>query len=370
MTITVKQFGFTPSSGALSNIVDTNVATGWAPSATDLASFTSSFLHASGVPIVAPFACIEFDYGEAVRLPLFLLQTESGSTLGDGMLIGSDTPATSTADVVNSDDVLMGVYTQAQLNAGHVLKTSAFSGDIRKRYYRLCQHALGVPIVSTDGGGPGGSNSQVFDSGSDNFITPDYTNTLVIELWGAAACGGVSGDASDGGDTTCATYSLIAGGGNKSAQAAQNAGPGGTGGTATGGNTLNATGGNGDPPDPTGTLNAGNSGKGGDAPYGGVGGSAVSNGAGGHINGNPGVAPGGGGSGRNNNVSDSGLIFTAAYFKYPGGGSGAYVRHVFTRGVAGSPAPGDPIAYSVGAGAVSPVGDGNGANGRARFSWD
>lgn len=372
MTIIVKQFGFTPASGSLANIVDTNVGTGWAPVATDLSPYTSSFLHASGAPIVAPFACIEFDHGETVRLPLFLLQTESGSTLGDGMLIGSDNPATSVSDVVQAGDVMLGTYTQAQLNAGHVLKTAAFGSDIRKRYYRLCQHALGVPITSATegGGGPGGAFSATFNTGSGSFLTPDYTTTFCIELWGGAACGGMSSNASNGADTTCTTYSLVAGGGNKSSAMAQNVGPGGAGGTATGGNTLNTTGGAGDPPAPTSSLVAGISGKGGDAPHGGSGGGAVSNSGGGRLAGNPGTAPGGGGSGRNDNVTDSGLIIVDAYHKFPGGGSGAYVRHVFIKGVGSPPAVLDPIAWAVGAGAVSPVNDGSGANGRVRFSWD
>jgi hypothetical protein len=131
MTIIVKQFGFTPNEGTLAMIVDDDVATGWSPAATDLASYPASFLRSDGRVISGPFAAIEFDYGEDVRLPMFLLQTEASSTLGDGMLIGSTLPATSPTDVVHDSDTLLGIYTQAELNAGHVLKTRAFDEDIR-----------------------------------------------------------------------------------------------------------------------------------------------------------------------------------------------------------------------------------------------
>jgi hypothetical protein len=298
---------------------------------------------------------------------MFLLQTEASSTLGDGMLIGSTLPATSPTDVVHDSDTLLGIYTQAELNAGHVLKTRAFDEDIRFRYYRLCQHQTGVPIQEPYVPPPSVlGNTQTYDSGADNFVTPNYTSTLIIELWGGAACGGVSTNASDGNDTTCTTYSLTAGKGHKASTAAANSATGaGTGGTPTGGNTANTNGGNGDPPSPASSAE-GFSGKGGDSPNGGFGGDAVTNSGVALLQGNDGRAPGGGGSGRNVLTSIAG----GTYFKYPGGGSGAYVKHVLIRGVAGSPNPGDLIAYSVGAGALSPIGDGDGANGRVKFTWD
>lgn len=370
MTIVVNQFGFTPASGSLANIVDGDVGTGWAPYATDLSPYTASFLHANGTPISLPFAALEFDYGEQVRLPMFLLQVEGPATLGDGMLIGSDLAATSTADVVHESDVLMGIYTKEELNAGQVLKTAAFATDIRKRYYRLCQHGLGVPITADDAppvvpGGGGVSHFQVYDTGSGSFPCPDYTTTFIIELWGAGACGGKSADASDGADTTVSTWTLVAGGGNKASATTPNSGTGfGTGGTATGGNTTNTPGGDGGVPSPAST-GEGYTGKGGDAPLGGTGGDAIFNNYSALVIGSNGRAPGGGGSGRN-----AGVIAGGTYSKYPGGGSGAYLKHVFIKGVGSPPAALDPIAWAVGAGALSPIGDGHGADGRVKFSWD
>lgn len=370
MTIIVKQFGFTPASGALANIVDDNVSTGWAPVATDFAAYNYPFLKSDGNVNVQPFPALEFDYGEEVRLPMFLLQTETGVTLGDAMLIGSNFGATSTADVIRDSDVFLGIYTTAQINSGHVQKTAAFASDIRKRFYRLLQHKVGSPIQDgggTDPGGTGdefGTNFSIYNSGAGNFHVPAYTK-LVIEGWGGGASGGESAAASDGVDTTVSTYSLTAHKGAKASATVPNSGTGaGTGGTATGGNTANITGGNGDPPAPA-SVGTGGSGKGGDSPNGGLGGFVAVNGSFGLVSGMDGFIPGGGGSGRNLFSSVSG----GSYFKYPGGGAGGYFRHEFIFGVAGSPAVADLIAYSVGAGGASTLGNGAGAHGRVKFSW-
>lgn len=369
MTIIVKQFGFTPASGSLAFIVDGNVATGWAPAATDLAAYDTPYLKSNGNPNPGSFPCIEFDYGEAVRLPMFLLQTESPVTLGDAMLIGSDFPATSVADVVRDSDVFMGVYTTAQINAGHVLKTAAFATDIRKRYYRLCQHKTGSPIQEGGGDDPGatgdefGSNFSIYNSGAGNFHVVAYTK-LVIEGWGGGASGGVAAEANDGVDTTVSTYSLTAHKGTKASATVPNSGiNAGTGGTATGGNTTNTTGENGGVPAPA-SVGAGGAGKGGDSPNGGHSFAAV-NASFGTVAGFDGEIPGAGGGGRNIFSSVSG----GSYFKYPGGGAGGYFRHEFIFGVAGSPAVADLIAYSVGAGGDATLGNGRGAHGRVKFSW-
>jgi hypothetical protein len=179
-------------------------------------------------------------------------------------------------------------------------------------------------------------------SGSQSFVVPNYSTSLVIKLWGGGGGGGgiSSGTRVLGASGAASTYvadSLSAGGGVGGNTA------GGTGGTASGGDT-NTTG------------NAG--------VLGGAGGSAPSGGAGGAFpgsngSGNPGSAPGGGGSPYRNAIYTSG-----------GGGSGAYVVKTYALGAL---TPGATLALIIGAlgagGTGSTANGGDGARGQIDISW-
>jgi hypothetical protein len=376
ITPTVKQFGLFQASGTLASIVDGDAGVGWAPLPDELTTYTANFLDGSGNPnSAASFPGFEFDFGTPVRVPTFLFQTETQRTLTRGMLIASNNPATSVADMVQSGDLLLGIYTTEELNAGRILTTRAKTEAITGRYLRLVMRS-GDEEAAPDTSDPDyvdpSAASQYDTAGPVAFLVPDYEDVFTIEGWGAGASGGVAANANAGGTTTCDTYSLTANGGSPSAIASPNAnGTPAPGGTATGGNTTNTTGGAGGLPSPF-NSGDGESGKGGDAPNGGLGGAAVANGfsfmiAGlypGFKYGNAGAAPGGGGSGRNLFSSVGG----GTVFKYPGGGSGGYFKHVLHRGVDG-PNPGDVILGFVGAGGTSSTGDGSGANGRLKFSY-
>lgn len=363
----VKQFGFSTGAGAIQNIADHDDATFWAPLATGLDTITDQFLTADGTALnsAGSFAAIEYDFGAPVRLTSVVLKVETPLALGPAVLIGSDNPATSLADTCQSTDVLLAQYTQAQMTSSKVLEIIASKlVDLRFRYYRLLQRSS---LITAAPPVPGAGTFSQFDAGSGNFTTPTYAGTFTIEGWGAGASGGVTGDAHNGGNTTVAKdslFTLAAGGGVKASTAAANSGSGfGTGGVATGANTANTPGGDAGVPSPTSSA-LGTSGKGGDAPFGGPGGSPATNTDTMIRYGNKGQAPGGGGSGRNTSTSVAG----GTAFKFPGGGAGSYFKHVLTRGING-PEPGDIIAWSVGAGGLSSIGDGSGANGRVRFSW-
>ena len=393
MTIIVKQIGFTPVAGSLLNLVDGNLTTFWQPAATDFFSYQDPFLTVMGEPNVGKnFVALEFDLGLPLRVPLIQVRTETVVTLGPAMLIGSDFPASSAADVVQAGDVLMGMYTTVQITSNLVLETAARLKDIRKRYYRLCQHFYNAPLSQSGGSGQGpdhivGDNFSLYNAGSGDFTVVPYT-TLTIEGWGGGASGGLSPVAVSGTDTTVSTYSLLAHGGAAPTATVANSSTGfGIGGTASGGNTANLTGGNGGAPSPASILE-GLSGKGGDAPNGGPGGGNggegssspvygpnLAPGAGGvptiidpgvFYNGHDGYWPGGGGSGQNLLMPISG----GQYIKNPGGGAGGYFKHVFTFGVSGSPAVGALISFAVGLGGIPTAkGDGQGAPGRVKFSW-
>lgn len=211
-------------------------------------------------------------------------------------------------------------------------------------------------------GTPVEPGSQTMNA-SGNFVVPEY-NELIVELWGGGAPGGsVFGDAlwnpgaSNGGATQVAALGLTAGGGQRGA--ARTAG--GAGGTASGGD-VNTTGGAGGPGSTTTRV----SGAGGNCPNGGAGGpSAVS--GGGSVPGNAGAAPGGGGSGSSHFDTNVGHDDSGN-----GGGAGGYCRKTYTR--ANGPTPGASLAVTVGAGGVGAAvtngqPGGNGASGRARFTW-
>lgn len=366
-TITVKQFGFSTGAGVLSNLVDKDRLTFWQPLATHLDTITDQFLLSDGtLNYGGSFAALEWDFGVAVRAQTLLINVESALTLGDAVLVGSNNPATSIANTLQTGDVKLATFSPEQIVQNKTLAVEAtIFNDLRFRYYRLLQRS------SNPSAGPTvDANSSTFDTaGAAEFETPAYTDKFIIEMWGAGACAGVAADSNDGGDSTCSTYSLTAGGGNKPSATNPNLGTGtGTGGVATGGNNVNTPGGDAPLPSPT-SIGEGLSGAGGSAPNGGLGGDGVPNNALTTFSdaikaGRAGVAPGGGGSGRNWAAGTGG----GSYFKYPGGGAGSYVKHVLTKGIDG-PDPGDMIDYVVGAGGVPSNLDGRGANGRVRFSW-
>jgi hypothetical protein len=374
----VKQFGFSTKTGVVANMVDGDEVTGWAPLATDLRTYPDPFVAGGALNVGHSFAALELDFGTPVHMNAFIIEVETALTIGAAVLIGSDNPATSPADTLQAGDILFGQYTQEEMVSNHVLLTDLTATGINKRYYRLLQRSSRPEDGPPGGTDPGtlddsGPNFQQFNSHAGTFNAPSdgsYTDKFIIELWGSGATGGLTSLGADGHDTTCTTYSLTAGGGKKSTSNVFNSGAGGAGGVASGGNTENTNGQAGGTPSPT-TDASGVTGAGGSSPHGGAGGSAVSSPSivGGYFNsGISGAAPGGGGSGsafQTQHISGS-----PSQAKQPGGGGGAYVKHVLTKGVDG-PANGDPVAFSVGAGVTDTSGSGNGAgaSGRVRFSW-
>ena len=373
-----RQYGFTTGAGAILNIVDDNLGTSYQPLATDFGAYTDQFFTSDGVtlnygksfPAIELFG-VDNDHDPVVaqHISSLLFKVETVLTLGDCVVVGSHNPASSVSNTLQTGDVFLGRFTGAQIASAKVLQLPAMqTGLDTYEYYRILFRSTKVADAPTD---PSiGSTFQIFDTpGAQSFIVPTYGHKLVIELWGGAASGGENGTGADGNDTTCSTYSLTAGKGHHATQTLPNVdAAGATGGTATGGNTTNTNGNPGGAPSPAaGSVAVGLSGKGGDAPSGGLGGDPVYNdfSGGGVYFGKNGQAPGGGGSGRNLVASLAG----GSAYKYPGGGSGAYVRHELVFGASGSPAIGSTISFNVGAGGLGTYRNGTGANGRAKFSW-
>jgi hypothetical protein len=372
MTITAKQFGFATASGVVANMVDGDLVTYWRPLATDFAAYSAQFFLSDKVTlnVGASFPALEFDLGEAQRVPQFLFKTQTMLTLGPSILIGSDVGATSPADTLQSSDILLGQYSGAEMcSNGFLVVPVMRDADIRKRFLRFLQRSSDPSVVAPT---PGPANSVTYDDGEGAWQVVNYSTKLIIETWGGGASGGISSKAQNGGATTAARdvvpFLITANGGVKATATAPNTLTGaGTGGTASGANVSNVTGGAGSvPSNNTGAV--GSSGAGGDAPNGGLGGEGVSVAAAypgqNFYYGKAGQSPGAGGSGHSFWAPVGGPYF----FKCPGGGSGGYARHEITRG-SGDAEPGDFIAYHVGAGGVSTDGDGRGAPGRVRFSW-
>lgn len=372
MTVIAKQFGFTNGAGAIANLVDGNALTFWSPLVTDFSAYPDQFFLTDKVTLNygKSFPALEFDMGEAKRVPQMYLKVETGLTLGPAILIGSDTGATSPADTLQTGDVLLAEYTAAEITSNRFLDVPTMrDGDIRKRFLRLLQRSNAVDDTAPT---PGPLNSATYDTGSGDWEIPDYSSQLTIELWGGGSSGGVTGEANNGAATTATRgawgITLTANGGTKASAVAPNTGTGaGTGGTASNGNTANTTGQNGSTPSPTSALN-GTSGKGGDSPNGGAGGAAVFLplviGGAMFKFGEPGQAPGGAGSGRSYWYPSGDALFQ----KFPGGGAGGYCKHVLER-TSGLADPGAFISWLVGDGGISTGGDGKGAQGRVRFSW-
>lgn len=371
MTIIAKQFGFTNNLGSIGNIADGDFDTFWAPLPTNFSAYSDYFFVGDPAARVlnygASFPALEFDLGEAKRLVQMYLQVETALTLGPAVLIGSDVGATSPADTLQSADIFLAEYRQDQIISNRYLEIEVMkNADIRRRFLRLLQRSSDPADVAPT---PGPTNSVTFDRGLNSWVILPYTSEFTVEVWGAGASGGVSANAQNGGATNAnkmGSWSLDANGGNKASATVPNSGTGaGTGGTASGGNVANTTGGTGGTPSPA-TSAEGYSGKGGDAPSGGLGGDAVFlavSSTAQFLYGNPGRGPGGGGSGR---ALWYPPVPTVA--KYPSGGSGGYSKSVFARS-SGLADPGSLLECTVGDGGVSSQGDGQGAQGRVRYSW-
>lgn len=382
MPIIAKQFGFANGVGVIGNVVDGDITTSWSPLATDFSAYPDFFFigdpAARVLNVGKSFPALEFDLGEAKRVTQIFIKVQDALTLGPAVLVGSDVAATSPSDTLQSGDVFLAEYSQAQITSNRYLDVDAMrDADIKKRYLRLLQRSSAVAAPT-----PGPPNSYTYDIGSGNFEVPPYSTEFTIEVWGAGAAGGLASEGQDGEESTVTdggSLTITAGGGDKATATVTNSATGaGAGGVASGGNTTNTPGGDGGVPSPA-TVAEGYSGKGGDSPNGGAGGDAVllieTDGGTGSLGvgnfttvpnfryGAPGIAPGGGGSGRN---------FYAArgvdHQKFPGGGAGSYSKHVIARS-SGDADPGAVFSWAVGDGGVSPKGDGKGANGRVRFSW-
>jgi hypothetical protein len=380
----VRQYGFTTGAGLIQNVVDGSHSTFYQPLATDFSSYTDQFLLPDGsLNYGKPFPAIEYwgassDHDPVIdqHLTSLIIDLAGSATLGPAIVIGSNNQASSVSDTLQSGDVLLGQFTQAQMTSKKLLVLPAMqTGNTKFKFYRILQRSTSPSAAPPD---PNvGSNFQIIDTpGSFTIFVPTYSGQWIMELWGPGATGGDNTGGADGAAaTTIAAYSLSAGPGKHSTASGPNGGAAGaTGGVATGGNTANVNGNPGQSPSPNSTA-IGLSGPGGSAPFGGAGGDAATPAADGPVpgipagarNGLPGKAPGGGGSGLNGWSNITGGIA----LKYPGGGSGAYVKHVLTFG-SGGPTPGSTISFVVGAGGVPPgVGsqNGAGANGRVKFSW-
>lgn len=375
MTIIAKQFGFTTGAGVIDNLVDGDYGVGWTPLSTDFAAYSAQFFldDRTTLNTGASFPALEFDLGSAKRVPQIFLKCHSLLTLGPAILIGSDNPATSPANTLQSGDVLLAQYTQAQIVSNKFLDVQAMKdADIRKRFLRLLQRSSAPAAVAPT---PGPTNSTTYDAATGFFEVPFYATKLIAEAWGGGASGGVASQANNGGATWIrwndSTGIMTANGGTKNSATVANAHGAGTGGTATGGNIANTTGGAASAPSPA-TSGGGITGKGGDAPNGGLGGAGIITAYTGGmlpgvppmlISGNPGQTPGGGGGGRQTWYPAGDVIMQ----KWPAGGSGGYCRQEFLIGEAYGQ-PGDILSYSVGAGGVSAAPDGRGGEGRVRFT--
>jgi len=259
---------------------------------------------------------------------------------------GGIVPATAAFDIIGAG------------TAGDPLRMSQFSGFV-------------VPAIFTAG-------STTFTA-NGSFTVPSGYTTLTIEAWGAGGQG--SGDGAlatqqgPGGNGSASVVSgagltLMSAGGGSGGGQASTLGAGGAAGTAFGGTTTNTTGQAGTSGGSTTT------GTGGTAPSGsvagGAGGAAVaSNQA--YLSppnvGNPGSAPGGGGSGGSEFRAQPGMCGGQFYSSGGGGGSGAYSKTITT-----SIAAGTSLSVIVGIGGIyvtssTAAWGGAGANGIVKFTY-
>lgn len=216
--------------------------------------------------------------------------------------------------------------------------------------------------------------------GTYSFSVPAY-GSLTVQVWGGGGAGGGFFQYAPGGPGGTSSFgnALGATGGSGGAGVTRaddpTPRPGGPGGAGYGGDS-NLTGGSGlsgSPGEMYVSACGGVSGAGGSAPYGGVGGAAVSMTA----TGNPGIAPGGGASGGAGATMYSwpeggGNYFECAYAG--GGGGGGYAAKAYS---SGQLTPGSTVTVVVGSGGVPWLYNGQtynaaggyGASGRVTISW-
>lgn len=134
----VQQFGMSTQGGALANLVDGDLATFWQPYADGFDSYPTPPVSDAGLVVVgAVCPAIQFDFGEAVRIPVFRVITETAATLGWTWLLASDNSATSVNDTCQAGDIYAGRYTVHQMNLNRALETFAKTQSIRKRFWRF-----------------------------------------------------------------------------------------------------------------------------------------------------------------------------------------------------------------------------------------
>lgn len=204
--------------------------------------------------------------------------------------------------------------------------------------------SIGVFFPMYQPSAPSAGEIIINATGAWSFVVPKFKTFLSVELWGAGGGGRIrnGSDPSTGGNTTCTTLGMTAGGG----QVGSSTGGVGSASTASGG-TINTNG----------QVGGGiSNGKGGDSPNGGAGGIAPTSAG----SGRDGQQPGGGGS--------AGKAGT--WPPHVGGGGGAYCFKQFTPAALAK----DTIIIGVvGAGGNGGVvgGDrgGKGGDGRVRIIW-
>jgi len=231
---------------------------------------------------------------------------------------GATVAYTTTQQITGPD----GICKKITNNSGTGLSNYVPTASIAEWQSFVANPPAGVTLATC--GASCTPGSQIYTtSGTYTFVVPPGSAgcSFAVQVWGGGGSGnGV--DKTDGGQSSWNGV-LIAGGGS----AGLNGFPGSAGGVASGG-TNNINGGAGDLP------------AGGDAPYGGVGGTTVSS---------DGSAPGGGGGGDG------------------GGGGGGYSSQVYAPGVLPG---GSSVTVDVGDGGEVSGGQGSGATGKVWIVWN
>lgn len=226
-------------------------------------------------------------------------------------------------------------------------QTTSYSGEVGH-----------TETTQTSGTSSDSPTSQIYATpGTYTFTVPSY-ETLTVEVWGGGGGGtGAPYDAAAGHSGGASSWdgTLAAAGG---AGGPANYTPGGAGGSGSGG-TTNLTGGKGEA-----GVNFSYGGAGGAGANGGAGGARTNRGSSpGIVNGHPGTAPGGGGSG---------AVYSTARVSHSGAGAGGggYASRAYT---AGAYASGSTITVVVGAGGAggyyNASAGGNGAPGQVKITW-
>lgn len=137
---TISMIGLLTQAGAIQNMCDGSDLTFWQPYADGLDSYLQPPVGDAGFVIAdgSPRPCIQFDFGENVRIPMFRVKVDGPKSIGQCYLIASDNTATSLTDTVQASDINAGgYYTPEQMNSGNALITKAQTTPIRKRFWRF-----------------------------------------------------------------------------------------------------------------------------------------------------------------------------------------------------------------------------------------